>query len=113
MPSPIASVPSVRGSKVSQKMPTAAPSRIFAHPAFIQRSAAIVEFEYVAAFCGCCGAEITSKAEACPVCGTPRHGMSQPDLLFTLEENTEPSQEDAELARSRVTGEDVSGEPAG
>lgn len=30
----------------------------------------------MAAFCGCCGAEITPKAEACPVCGTPRHGMS-------------------------------------
>lgn len=30
----------------------------------------------MAAFCGCCGAEITLKAEACPVCGTPRHGMS-------------------------------------
>lgn len=29
----------------------------------------------MAAFCGCCGAEITLKAEACPVCGTPRHGM--------------------------------------
>jgi predicted amidophosphoribosyltransferase len=29
----------------------------------------------MAAFCGCCGAEIGPKAEACPVCGTPRHGM--------------------------------------
>lgn len=29
----------------------------------------------MAAFCGCCGKEITEKAEACPVCGTPRHGM--------------------------------------
>ncbi len=29
----------------------------------------------MAAFCGCCGAEITDRAEACPVCGTPRHGM--------------------------------------
>jgi hypothetical protein len=29
----------------------------------------------MAAFCGCCGALITGKAEACPVCGTPRHGM--------------------------------------
>jgi predicted amidophosphoribosyltransferase len=36
----------------------------------------------MAAFCGCCGAEITLKAEACPVCGTPRHGMfsSNPSL---------------------------------
>jgi hypothetical protein len=30
----------------------------------------------MAAFCGCCGAEITRVAEACPVCGTPRHGMA-------------------------------------
>jgi hypothetical protein len=29
----------------------------------------------MAAFCGCCGAEVTGKAEACLVCGTPRHGM--------------------------------------
>jgi hypothetical protein len=36
----------------------------------------------MAAFCTCCGAEITLKAEACPVCGTPRHGMAlAPDSL--------------------------------
>jgi|HubBroStandDraft_5_1064220.scaffolds.fasta_scaffold264152_2 hypothetical protein len=29
----------------------------------------------MAAFCACCGAEITRRNEACPVCGTPRHGM--------------------------------------
>jgi hypothetical protein len=29
----------------------------------------------MAAFCACCGAEIGLKAEACPVCGTPQHGM--------------------------------------
>lgn len=29
----------------------------------------------MAAYCGCCGAEITLKAERCSVCGTPRHGM--------------------------------------
>ena len=46
----------------------------------------------MAAFCACCGAEITLKAEACPVCGTPRHGMSQPDLLLTMDVDTEPSQ---------------------
>jgi len=33
----------------------------------------------MAAFCSCCGAQITLKPQACPVCGTPRHGMSQPD----------------------------------
>lgn len=32
----------------------------------------------MAAFCECCGAEITLKAEACPVCKTPRHGMAPP-----------------------------------
>jgi hypothetical protein len=36
----------------------------------------------MAAFCGCCGAEITPKAETCSVCGTPRHGMAfAPDSL--------------------------------
>lgn len=29
----------------------------------------------MAAFCACCGAEITPKAEACPACGAPQHGM--------------------------------------
>jgi hypothetical protein len=38
----------------------------------------------MAAFCTCCGAEITLKAEACPVCGTPRHGMLQSDRPLTL-----------------------------
>ncbi|HLH36480.1 MAG TPA: hypothetical protein VKX41_17545 [Alloacidobacterium sp.] len=28
----------------------------------------------MAAFCACCGAEITPRAESCPVCGTPQHG---------------------------------------
>ena len=41
----------------------------------------------MAAFCGCCGAEISAKAEACVVCGTPRHGMMKPaprsDEVFT------------------------------
>lgn len=32
----------------------------------------------MAAFCGCCGAEITPNAEACTACGTPRHGMMRP-----------------------------------
>jgi hypothetical protein len=36
----------------------------------------------MAAFCTCCGAEITRRAEACPVCGNPRHGML-PDLPDT------------------------------
>lgn len=29
----------------------------------------------MAAFCACCGAEIGPKAEACPACGAPQHGM--------------------------------------
>jgi|GEM_PF-6666479 len=33
----------------------------------------------MAAYCSCCGAEITLKAEACPVCGMPQHGMLPPD----------------------------------
>lgn len=39
----------------------------------------------MAAFCGCCGAEITAKAEACLVCGTPRHGMMPSDVPFPFE----------------------------
>ena len=47
----------------------------------------------MAAFCGCCGAEITSKkAEACPVCGMPTHGMLQADSLPALETDGEASQ---------------------
>ena len=46
----------------------------------------------MAAFCACCGAEITLKAEACPVCGTPRHGMLQPDRILTLDVDTDPSE---------------------
>ena len=30
----------------------------------------------MAAFCACCGAEIGPKAEACPACGAPQHGMA-------------------------------------
>ena len=29
----------------------------------------------MAAFCACCGSEIGPKAEACPACGAPQHGM--------------------------------------
>ena len=64
----------------------------------------------MAAFCGCCGAEITSKAEACPVCGTPRHGMLPPEFLLTFDESTEPSQEGVELDRNRDSGEDENGQ---
>ena len=53
----------------------------------------------MAAFCACCGAEITLKAEACPDCGTPRHGMLQPDLLPTLDVGPDPFQEDVKIGR--------------
>lgn len=39
----------------------------------------------MAAFCGCCGAEITGKSEACRVCGTPRHGMLRADGRTALD----------------------------
>jgi hypothetical protein len=48
----------------------------------------------MAAFCGCCGAEITDRAEACPVCGMPRHGMIPSGLPFSVgdEAQTESKQ---------------------
>jgi hypothetical protein len=53
----------------------------------------------MAAFCACCGAEITLKAEACPVCGTPRHGMLPRDLQPALDVDTELPQEDGTKGR--------------
>lgn len=53
----------------------------------------------MAAFCACCGAEITLKAEACPVCGTPRHGMLQPDRFLTLDDDADSSQDVARIDR--------------
>jgi hypothetical protein len=47
----------------------------------------------MAAFCACCGAEITLKAQACPVCGTPQHGMwPQPELLMTSNADADPQE---------------------
>ena len=48
----------------------------------------------MAAFCSCCGAEITLEAKTCPVCGNPQHGMAQPDLLPELDAGVGASQED-------------------
>ena len=48
----------------------------------------------MAAFCAYCGADITLKAEACPACGAPRHGMAQPDRVRTLDDRVEVPQED-------------------
>ena len=39
----------------------------------------------MAAFCVCCGAEITRKAEACVVCGTPLHGMMPAKLSISTD----------------------------
>jgi hypothetical protein len=56
----------------------------------------------MAAFCACCGAEITLKAEACAVCGTPRHGMLPPDLQPALDIATElPKDDDAKSGKPR------------
>ena len=47
----------------------------------------------MAAFCGCCGAEITlKKAESCPACGAPTHGMVRADPLPAMEIHRETSQ---------------------
>jgi hypothetical protein len=53
------------------------------------------EGEDVAAFCGCCGAEINGKDEACRVCGTPRHGMMRADGLTPLDLGDERIEERA------------------
>ena len=47
----------------------------------------------MAAFCGCCGAEITGKDEACRVCGTPRHGMVRADRLPAVDLGTGAAKE--------------------
>lgn len=52
----------------------------------------------MAAFCGCCGAEITLRAQACPVCGTPRHGMAQTASLFTLDQAPLPFEDEVRSA---------------
>jgi hypothetical protein len=53
----------------------------------------------MAAFCGCCGAEITAKVEACPVCKTPQHGMwpgEPPELPGIRTAASEKSEEPGE-----------------
>ena len=56
----------------------------------------------MAAFCGCCGAEITSrKSESCPACGAPTHGMLQTDFLDGVEIESETSQREESGAWSR------------
>jgi hypothetical protein len=61
----------------------------------------------MAAFCACCGTEITAKAEACPKCGTPRHGMLPPDLLFTLNiGGLSPFDGETEISQGELTPSD-------
>src|SRR5580698_8204998 len=77
---------SISAMKNKQGLVRAAPSRIFEPSMFIQQPSQLWRPSDVAAFCACCGAEITLKAGVCPLCGAPQHGMSpQPDLLPTLD----------------------------
>jgi predicted amidophosphoribosyltransferase len=55
----------------------------------------------MAAFCTCCGAEITLKAEACPLCGTPRHGSLPSDKSLIPGAPTDLSRKDVSIG-SRV-----------
>lgn len=50
----------------------------------------------MAAFCTCCGAEITLKAQVCPVCGSPQHGMAQPD---PFDDGVDSARENAKSGR--------------
>ncbi len=54
----------------------------------------------MAAFCGCCGAEITDRAEACPVCKTPRHGMIPSGFSMNLAEDAGFCPEQPSAART-------------
>jgi hypothetical protein len=62
----------------------------------------------VAAFCACCGAEITLKAKACPACGSPQHGMLGFDVLPSFDDldSTEKDVEPAGDSVSRYSGSD-------
>ena len=56
----------------------------------------------MAAFCACCGAEITRKVEACPVCGTPRHGMFPVELEHHQDPDKNPARgKDEKASRLR------------
>jgi hypothetical protein len=55
----------------------------------------------MAAFCACCGAEITLKLEACPACGTPRHGMMPPELRPKLDLDRDQLQAQIDVERPR------------
>jgi ribosomal protein L40E len=61
-----------------------------------------MEGDIMAAFCGCCGAQITEKAEACRVCGTPRHGMLRLDGLTPLDLRDELAAQDDPAPRQTM-----------
>ena len=67
----------------------------------------------MAAFCGCCGAEITSKkSESCPACGAATHGMLLIDPFQAMEFERETSQnEESRPGRCEVhpAGENAGG----
>ena len=53
----------------------------------------------MAAYCACCGTEIKPKAEACVVCGTPRHGMMPKELKPALDVGKNPVEADKPNSR--------------
>jgi len=87
--------PGITGMRVLAR-PTQPKTGIFPQPAFIESKA--MEDAEMAAYCLCCGAEITLKAEACSVCGTPRHGMTWPN---PAPDGHQPSQQQARPEFSR------------
>jgi hypothetical protein len=73
------------------KLNTTAPSQSLHIPRSSKRLSQLWRLNDVAAFCACCGAEITLNAEACPVCGTPQHEMAAaPFCLFLSIEAMSP-----------------------
>jgi hypothetical protein len=74
---------------------------------FIKTPSQQWEANNMAAFCACCGAEITLKAEACTVCGTPRHGMLNAEMLRKLEADAETSDQGRDASQT-LTGPESS-----
>jgi hypothetical protein len=90
--------PGITGMR-ARATPTQAKTGILPPSAFIERIT--TEGEDMAAYCLCCGAEISLKAEACSVCGTPRHGMMRPDPESTEETGAQHSRPQARPEFSR------------
>jgi len=53
----------------------------------------------MAAFCACCGTEISAKSGPCPACGTPQHGMLPPNMPVTLDAAPDLHSEDLTASR--------------